>query len=130
MVSGQTEVSISDPLAPYLMLIKIGGAAAIASALFIGGCNHGKNKCEAKQLKAQSQAERAAVKQEALAPAIAQEARDAIEPVVTERVRIIREQIKSQPIACDTPYDDRVQQIIREAASAANNLRPSQSADP
>lgn len=39
-----------DPIRPYLDLIKVGAALAIASALFVGGCNHGKRNQAAEDL--------------------------------------------------------------------------------
>lgn len=33
-----------DPIRPYLWLIKAGAALAIASTLFVQGCNHGKRE--------------------------------------------------------------------------------------
>ncbi len=44
-----------DPLRPYLGLIRIGLYLAVASALFIGGCQHGKSSQEAKTTAVQDQ---------------------------------------------------------------------------
>lgn len=38
------------PLQPYVWLLKAGAALAIASALFVGGCNHGKREQAADDL--------------------------------------------------------------------------------
>lgn len=39
-----------DPIRPYLGLLKVGAALTIASALFVGGCNHGKRNQAAEDL--------------------------------------------------------------------------------
>ena len=39
---------IRATLAPYALLLKLGAALALATALFIGGCNHGSAKWEGK----------------------------------------------------------------------------------
>lgn len=40
-----------DPLRPYLAIIRIALYAVFIAVLFIGGCNHGKKKSEAKVAK-------------------------------------------------------------------------------
>jgi hypothetical protein len=109
-------------------------AAIALAALFFWFRGHyihiGIERCETAHKEAQAKAELAAIEQEKAAPVIAQEAHDAVAPIVTERVRIIHDQIKSNPIACDTPYDNIVQQAVREAAASSNHLRPIKSADP
>ena len=90
----------------------------------------GIERCERKQETAQAKADEEALKQEQEAPTVAQEARDAVEPAVTERVRIIREQIKSEPVGCNAVYDDSVLNAIREAKAATDIVRPSSNPKP
>jgi len=78
----------------------------------------GVERCEATQAKAREKALAESVKQEKQAPVIAQEARDAVKPMVEERIRIIREQIPAK--SCSDDYPDGVQAIIREAATSAD----------
>ena len=37
-----------DPLRPYFLIIRLAAYAVLIASLFIGGCNHGKRKSEAK----------------------------------------------------------------------------------
>lgn len=78
----------------------------------------GVERCEDRYKKAEAAALVEAQKQEASAPVIAQEAQEAVKPQVIERIKVIRESIPSN-ISCPD-YDDRVQQAIREAATAAD----------
>jgi hypothetical protein len=67
-----------DPLRPYLGLIRVGLYAAVASALFIGGCQHGKSSQEAETAKVQAQYDAYVEKMVALASQVA---------MATERAR-------------------------------------------
>lgn len=78
----------------------------------------GEDRCQEGHKKAEAAALVESVKQEKEAPAVAQAAIEAVKPQVTERVRIIREKIPAT-IACPD-YDDGVQQVIREASTAAD----------
>ena len=78
----------------------------------------GVKRCQEGHKKAEAAALVESVKQEKEAPAVAQAAIEAVKPQVTERVRIIREKIPAT-IACPD-YDDGVQQVIREASTAAD----------
>lgn len=86
----------------------------------------GVDRCEAKQKAAQSAADKEAKAQEAAAPIIAQEAEEALKPVIETRIKYVE---KYNTIACDEPYPDELQQAIREASAAANRMRPEASAD-
>jgi len=77
----------------------------------------GVERCEATQAKALEKALAESAKQGKNAPVIAQEARDAVKPKVEERIRYVQ---KYNTVGCDEPYAERVQAIIREAATAAN----------
>jgi hypothetical protein len=74
--------------------------------------------CAKRDLAAQTEALDRAAKQATEAPVVAKEAREAVKPKVEERIRIIREQIPAN--SCSDDYPDGVQQVIREAAAAAN----------
>jgi len=78
----------------------------------------GVERCEERQAKALEKALAESAKQEKEAPAIAQEARDAVKPKVEEKIRIIREQVIAN--SCSDDYPDGVQAIIREAATASD----------
>jgi hypothetical protein len=78
----------------------------------------GFDRCQEGNKRAEAAALAESVKQEKEAPAVAQAAIEAVKPQVTERVRIIREKIPSTIVCPD--YDDGVQQVLREAASAAD----------
>ena len=82
----------------------------------------GVERCEARQAKAQQKALAESITQELNAPAIAQKAQADIEPIIIERVRVIRENIKYTACA-DVAYPDGVQQAIREASSTADRVR-------
>lgn len=77
----------------------------------------GVERCEDKNAKAQQKALAESITQELNAPVIAQNAQEAIKPIVTERVRIIRESI---PVNNCADYPDSVQAVIREAATTAH----------
>ena len=70
---------------------------------------------------AQDAADKKSTEQEQAAPVIAQEAQEAVQPQVIERVRIIREQIPST-VSCPD-YDAIVQSEIRKAKAAADRVR-------
>lgn len=78
----------------------------------------GVDRCDAKHKAAHEKALIAAQKQEKAAPAIAEAARDAVKPRIEERIKVIREHIPAR--SCSDDYPDGVQQVIREAAAAAN----------
>lgn len=75
-------------------------------------------ECKADNKSAQEAADKEAKAQEEAAPGIAQEAIEAVQPKVIERVRIIRENIPVN-VACPD-YGDGVQSQIREASRAAD----------
>jgi hypothetical protein len=77
----------------------------------------GIERCETRHKAAYDKAVAEAQKQEKRAPANAQAAQEAVKPKVTERVRVIREQI---PVNSCPDYPDGVQAVIREAAAAAD----------
>ena len=82
----------------------------------------GVERCEARQAKAQQKALAESITQELNAPAIAQKAQADIEPIIIERVRVIRENIKYTACA-DVAYPDGVQDSVREASTSADRVR-------
>lgn len=78
-------------------------------------------ECEEANKAAQDAADKQSTAQEQAAPVIAQEAQEAVQPQVIERVRIIREQIPST-VSCPD-YDAIVQSEIRKAKAAADRVR-------
>lgn len=92
-------------------------AFAILRAHWIGV---GVDRCEAKQQAAQEAADKEAKAQEEAAPKVAEEAKAEVQPKIEERIRYVE---KHNTIACDEPYSDELQQVIREAASAADRVR-------
>ena len=78
-------------------------------------------ECKAENKAAQDAADKQSTAQEQAAPVIAQEAIEAVQPQVIERVRIIREQIPST-VSCPD-YDAIVQSEIRKAKAAADRVR-------
>jgi hypothetical protein len=97
------------------------GLALVVILLILRGhwINLGTERCEATQAKALEKALAESAKQEKNAPVIAQEARDAVKPMVEERIRYVQ---KYNTVSCDEPYAERVQQAIREAATSSDNL--------
>jgi len=82
----------------------------------------GVERCEARQAKAQQKALAESITQELNAPAIAQKAQADIEPIIVERVRVIRENIKYTACA-DVEYPSGVQASVREASTSADRVR-------
>lgn len=86
----------------------------------------GVKRCEAKQEAAQAQADKEAAKQEAEAPKVAEEAKEAIQPTIEERVIYVN---KNNSVGCDAAYSTELQDAIREASAAVNNVRQPASPD-
>ena len=80
----------------------------------------GVKRCEAKQEAAQAQADKEAKAQEDAAPKVAEEAKAEVQPVIEKRVIYVN---KNNTVSCDEPYADELQQTIREAQAAADNVR-------
>ncbi len=91
-------------------------AFAILRAHWIGV---GVDRCEAKQQAAQEAADKEAKAQEEAAPVIAQEAQEAVQPVIEKRVIYVN---KANTVSCDEPFSDGVQSEIHQAEASANRL--------
>lgn len=110
---------------PWKVWAVIAVVAVLVGSFWLYGnaqFNAGVKQCEAKQAKAQQKALAESITQELNAPVIAQKAQADIEPIIVERVRVIRENIKYTACA-DVEYPSGVQASVREASAAVDRVR-------
>lgn len=83
------------------------------------GYKSAENDCKEANRKAHEAADKEAKAQEEAAPVIAQEAIEAVQPKIEERIRYVE---KYNTVSCDEPYADGVQSEIHQAEASANRL--------
>lgn len=104
------------PLKAWLCL----GALLIVFLAYRVGYQVRGVECENANKAAQDAADKQAKAQEEAAPVIAADAAKAVQPTVETRVIYVN---KNNTVSCDEPYSDELQQAIREAQAAADNVR-------
>ncbi len=114
--AGARKVAAGIPREVWFILA---GILALWYSYHLGYKAMGK-ECIEENRKAVEAAAIEAVKQEVAAPVIAQEAAEAVQPIIEERVIYVN---KNNRVSCDEPYADELQSEIRKAEAAIDRMR-------